>query len=83
MLRIKNSHGAYWTGDHWGVVQAAEEYETVEDLPDEVDGADKWIHSTPKMGGFVDIRYDIAGVDADDDLEVAAVELSPSGGEEG
>ena len=44
MLIIKNSHGQYWTGECWGVKEAAQEYETADDLPWEVDGLhiDTW-----------------------------------------
>lgn len=34
---IKNVHGQYWTGKCWGVKQAAETFETVDNFP-EIEG---------------------------------------------
>ena len=43
-MRIKNNSGQYWTGTCWGVKQAAEEYESVEELPQEIDDGDKLLN---------------------------------------
>jgi len=59
-MRIKNTSGQFWTGKCWGVEQAAEEYMTVDDLPEDCDGADLEDHG----GG--DIRYYMG--DSDDAL---------------
>lgn len=39
-MKITNGSGQYWTGECWGVVQNAQEYDTIEDLPLEIDGAE-------------------------------------------
>jgi hypothetical protein len=42
---VQNHSGEYWTGDCWGSVMSAEEYDTLGDLPGEIDGLVLEVHS--------------------------------------
>ena len=35
-LAIRNENGQWWTGACWGVLEAREKYNKIEDLPDEL-----------------------------------------------
>lgn len=75
MYAIQNNSGQWWTGSGWGVKEVREEYRSLDDLPDQIDGLDLEIFATPDQGGFLDARYYF---DEEQDAEAGVKEVSAS-----
>jgi hypothetical protein len=71
-MLIKNTSGQYWTGNGWGVIQTAENYETINDLPEEIGGLLQEVFSLPE-NGFMDVRYYDENKNGENDEAVAFV----------
>lgn len=59
---VENTSGQFWTGECWSVVQVAKEYDTLGDLPQDIDGLTLDVH----MGideREIDARYYEDGAD--------------------
>lgn len=62
-LAIQKNNGQWWSGACWGVEQAREVYDSVEDLPEEIEGATKEVFQL--NSGALEIQY-LAPDEADD-----------------
>ena len=51
---IQNAIGNYWTGEHFGAPQAVQTYDSIDELPAEVDGAEIEIYSNDDIRYFAD-----------------------------
>ena len=54
--RIQDTSGRYWTGECFGVEQAAQKY-TFDELPDMLDDLVRVMYAAPDCDGSCDIRY--------------------------
>lgn len=62
-FRIQNNSGDWWTGSCFGVEQCAEKYDSLDDLPTEIDGLGLEIHDDDPSKP--DARYYAADMDGE------------------
>ena len=72
-FRIQDNSGAWWTGSCFGAEQAAERYDSLDDLPEEIDGLELEIHDSDPTKP--DARYYAEGeMEAEASVRMTAVE---------
>ena len=60
---IKNTHGQWWTGSCWGVVQAREEYYSVRQVPNEIEDVGM-LWNNDERSETLDMGYSYADEDS-------------------